>query len=206
MMENIDKLIEQERKRQATMHIEVNSGELEDMQKKLEDSGYVDDYDPEAHTRLADYLVRLQKGDPRGLVLIGNVGTGKTFFATRYLRCRLRHAVTVVTKYQELGYSNNFQEWLHREYHDKNVDKPPEDVILDDVGAEPVAKRYGETREVIADVIAERYTYWQKHNAKTVITSNLSKQQFDDRYGRRVTDRLAEMCITVEFNGKSARH
>lgn len=90
-------------------------------------------------------------------------------------------------------------------YRDTHVATPPEDLTIDDLGSEPVSVTYGQREEVMATVLADRYEHWQRHGRVTRITTNLDGRALDARYGRRVTDRLAECCVIVRFAGPSAR-
>lgn len=185
--------------------IEVSEQEIRSKQEHLKAKGYSDFYDPEAHRQLAEHYLKMRRGDTHGFALLGNVGTGKTLFCTQFLRTRLITAIQIVELYNEIGFNDAFRQRVHGVYRDANVEKGPHSLVIDDLGAEPVGKRYGETREVLADVIAERYAYWHKYEVRTFITANLTGQQIDERYGRRISDRIGELCTVIYFTGKSAR-
>jgi len=205
MLKDIDKVIEEHQTK--TQKIIVSSEQVWETQRKMNDAGYLWEYDKKAHEALAEHFVKMQRGDSRGLALLGNVGTGKTFFCQKFFNIRMFTAAEIVNLYQDKGYGDDFAEVVHDVYTDTDIDikTPPRSLIIDDLGAEPVGKRYGETREVLMEVLAERYTYWQSSGVRTVITSNFSGAQLDERYGRRITDRIREMCAVIYFQGDSAR-
>jgi len=190
--------------------IEVTEQAIQEVQKQLTAGGYTSDYDAEAHRKLAEYSVRSSKGEPRGLFAYGHCGTGKTMFVLRYIKnndrnIRFLTAVEIAKQYIATGATQEWEEYVHGHYIDESVKIPVKPLIIDDLGNEPTAKRYGETREILDHVMSRRYAFWQDTGVKTYVTSNLTGQQLDDKYGRRVTDRLREMCFVVKFEGKSAR-
>jgi len=75
------------------------------------------------------------------------------------------------------------------------------------VGTEPAGVSFGTREEVIGRVLADRYRHWKRwgREARTYITTNLALPALQERYGRRVTDRLAEMCAMVRFEADSVR-
>lgn len=180
---------------------------VQEWEDKMVAKGYLSKFDPGAFHELAEYTVEARsRRDRRGLFLIGNCGTGKTMFLELFLKCRMWTARQIVDLFQQHGHGQNFKDVVHGSYTDGQLAAPPRPLSIDDVGAEPTARRYGETLEVLDDVLTDRYVYWQKHDVKTFITSNLSMDGFHKRYGTRVTDRLTEMCRIIEFTGESARH
>jgi DNA replication protein DnaC len=78
-------------------------------------------------------------------------------------------------------------------------------VIIDDLGKEPTCVLYGQTEEVLDRVMCQRYDDWCRTGAKTHATSNLSPLELDRRYGRRITDRLRDLCVWVELKIPSQR-
>ena len=186
--------------------ITVPAAAVEKLQGLMETrDGYFRKYAPNAHARCAEYLIRRKAGDPRGLFLVGACGLGKSRFCQDYLGAKIRTAGDIVKRYIEIGWGDNFAEWVHGTYNELQLKIPAEELVIDELGWEPVAKRYGETSELLADIIGERYAIWQTHGIKTYIVTNLEPKQVEERYGRRITDRINEMCIGVQFKGTSAR-
>ncbi|MBU2249462.1 MAG: hypothetical protein KKD77_22130 [Gammaproteobacteria bacterium] len=206
---NIGEMIDKAIVRHEELHhvIEVTPEQIMLAAEQLVAAGYLPDYDQNAHFRLSRYVAMHKAGDRRGLFLFGNCGTGKTMFARKFTTRRFFTATAIVERYEKYGASVGFDEWLHGNYTDEHVKTPPVDVVIDDLGAEPVSKRYGEVRELLADVIDRRYRYWQDYGREcvTVITSNLSSPALKQRYGMRTIDRICEMCVAIEFKGRSAR-
>lgn len=151
---------------------------------------------------------RIAKKASKGLWFHGSAGVGKTFAMRALLRQgeRIVTARSVVSAYranqdytQDFWYavfSNTPSEWERYMPY----------VYLDDVGQEGVCVSYGERVEVMDGVLCALYDSWYERGAPLVyMTSNLNPEQMDARYGRRITDRLRDMCYAIEVKGPSRR-
>lgn len=75
-------------------------------------------------------------------------------------------------------------------------------LAIDDLGVEPAgAKVYGNPVTPIAYIIYERYDA----RRFTILSSNLTPDELEEKYGERVYDRMREMCRTISFSGESFR-
>lgn len=140
----------------------------------------------------------------KGIMLAGDVGCGKTvlmqLFRVNPIGCYTQHdCIEIAQEYQEEGpkvigkYAENYkapdkratfnQEWIGR--------------FFDDLGAEGTAKNYGNEKNVMAEIIMQRYKI-HPHNM-THFTSNHTIEGLQDAYGARVADRLREMCNIMMF-------
>ena len=88
------------------------------------------------------------------------------------------------------------------------------DLYIDDIGFSIDVKRYGNTVNIIAEIIMERYDLYVSSGFKTHFSSNIVADIKDNErniptikklYGSRVLDRIIEMCDLVTWNGKSLR-
>ena len=76
---------------------------------------------------------------------------------------------------------------------------------FDDLGSESVpSKKYGEEKNVLAEVLLNRYDSKLPFNA-THITTNLTASEFEQIYGTRIRDRFREMFNVIVFKGGSRR-
>jgi hypothetical protein len=164
----------------------------------------LDGLDPAAVARARDWL-RYARTDPapsRGLLLLGEVGTGKSTIAG---------ALAV-----EMGAPRFAQFWpvddlfaeIKREYSTPQHDR--DDVltriakrrllVLDDVGAEQPVTDW--TRGTIGKLVSSRYDASQL----LIITSNLAAQDFVQYLDHeRIISRLHEMLVIVEVGGPDRR-
>lgn len=157
-------------------------------------------YEDAAFRKLARYMA---SPDGRGLLLSGPCGTGKTVFVERLLAPAFFPTAAKVA-----GLYRKHQAYNHAFWHEAFGcwDSELRRLCIDDLGQEPVVVSYGQREEVLDRVICEAHCAWI-HGAGTriVITTNLTPAEIDARYGRRVTDRLREACVLVEFKGASNR-
>lgn len=75
-------------------------------------------------------------------------------------------------------------------------------LIIDDIGPEPKrVNSYGTEYLPIAELIQKRY----ERRLPTVITTNLGDTEIENGYGRRIMDRLNEMCEKIPYGARSFR-
>lgn len=156
---------------------------------------------------------RFQGDLEKGLLLVGGVGIGKTTLMTffkqnqkysyRMLSCReiesdfsSQGEKSVQYCSYNIGIAVNSNPFGHQEIG----------FCFDDLGTEANAKHYGKEKNVMAEIILNRYDN-QLPGYCTHITTNLTAEQIKEQYGTRVTDRMREMfnIITFDKNAKSRR-
>lgn len=88
------------------------------------------------------------------------------------------------------------------------------DLYIDDIGFSIDVKRYGNTVNIISEIIMERYDLYVSSGFKTHLSSNLAADIRNNErniptikkiYGARVLDRIKEMCDLIIWNGESLR-
>lgn len=151
--------------------------------------------------------------DAWGLLLLGNVGRGKSQ-AAAWLYWRLRQEAFGVA--QAPGVYQRVRDvlWLRgpvlarMNYHERAQILTrcvnAYGLVVDELGSEP-----GAQLEPLSDMLEER----GDHRRRTVITTNLERVGFSDRYGDRLVDRLREggrderggARWAVEIGGESLR-
>lgn len=157
--------------------------------------------------------------DPRkGLLLCGGVGIGKTtlmeFFqrnqkaSYRIVSCRDIESAYASSDKDTGGekaihqYSENFKVALNSNPFGHQM----VGYCFDDLGTEVVGKHYGKEKEVMIEVLLNRY---DKHVEffMTHVTTNLGSDEVRARYGDRVFDRMREMFNIIDFpvDAKSRR-
>ena len=134
-----------------------------------------------------------------GLLLWGDVGTGKSYFAA-----------CIANALFELGVSvrmTNFSAILNDLFScdDKNeyINKLNESslLIIDDLGIERDTEY---ALEQVYNIIDARY----KSNKPLIVTTNLSLTELKnpvDTAHKRIYDRVLEMCVPIRFNGENIR-
>ena len=140
------------------------------------------------------------KGDLRkGLMIRGNVGTGKTVIVKalkELIRSKEGKNACFLhsTELQDL-YVKDDQEGIQRA-------KLRDYTIIDDVGVESTeSKLYGNVKEPFNDVFDYRY----RNDKITIITTNLPPSEIKNTYGTRIIDRFRECMNDLVLDGKSFR-
>lgn len=149
--------------------------------------------------------------DPRkGLLLCGGVGIGKTTLMEFFQRNQKASYRIVSCRDVEAAYASNDavtggENAIHQ--YSFNFKVPVNSnpfghtmygYCFDDLGTEVVGKHYGKQKEVMIEVILNRY---DKHIEffMTHMTTNLSADEVKARYGERVFDRMREMFNIIDF-------
>ena len=138
-----------------------------------------------------------------GLWLSGDVGTGKTMFfrLLRPLDIRLRMTgrapqIIIFPMVRTLEMSvDDIKDWLGDNFYNE--------VVLDDIGAEPVYNHFGGKFDILPYILDKRL----ESPCRTHATSNLKPKAMVERYDdKRIIDRFSEMFVKVPFTGPSLRH
>ncbi len=86
------------------------------------------------------------------------------------------------------------------------------DLYIDDIGFTVDVKRYGNTVNIISEIIMDRYDLFISSGFKTHLSSNIVTSTQDANtpsiekiYGNRVLDRVVEINELIVWNGKSLR-
>ena len=137
-----------------------------------------------------------------GLWLSGDVGTGKTMFFRHLHPLNVRIArsgrvpsvvIFPMVRTLEMGVAA-LRDWLD--------DNACNEVVLDDIGAEPVFNHFGGKFDILPYILDKR----QESPCRTHATSNLNARAINARYGdERILDRFSEMFVQIPFKGQSMR-
>lgn len=138
-----------------------------------------------------------------GLVLYGNVGSGKTmllnsltqlFFRTG---CFMPHIIsTTAAELQRCFVQDQSAEGFY------GVAKNSKILLLDDLGCEPEnCIIYGTSYHPISEIIYHRY----RNQLTTILTTNLTDNELASRYGPRIMDRLEESFDFIAYTNPSYR-
>lgn len=88
------------------------------------------------------------------------------------------------------------------------------DLYIDDIGFSVDSKRFGNTINIISEIIIDRYELFVNSGYKTHLSSNIlaflknnetNTPTIETMYGVRVLDRIKEMCDLIIWKGDSLR-
>jgi DNA replication protein DnaC len=136
-----------------------------------------------------------------GLLLWGNVGTGKTFFAGCIANALIDSGVPVLmTSFGKIinalsGFSTEDKNGYIDNFNKYGL------LIIDDLGAE---RRTDFSQEIVYSVVDGRY----KNGQPLIVTTNLTLDEIKNPQSTtqaRIYDRIHEMTVPIHFTGESRR-
>lgn len=132
------------------------------------------------------------------IVLVGNTGTGKTFlmdcigYMCDKLQLRKRfikkEAMYLDEEVKNGGYSVILKNCSNTMFFN--------DVGMDDINS----KNYGNHNDTFEKIFFTRNEKYETTRQLTFVTSNLSKEDFLQRYGKRIGGRLERSCTFIDFS------
>jgi DNA replication protein DnaC len=156
--------------------------------------------DPNTAKILSVFCAKFPNTKRKNIVMVGAVGTGKTYCA-KIMAEKLKAAgylvhfssvYSLIKRMRENSFGADLT--TDRDFFETDL------LIIDDLGAEPEHKNSG---EYLYTVIAERY----ENNLPFIITTNLSAEHLMNKYDQRVAGRIFDKHKTavIKFDGEDMR-
>lgn len=133
-----------------------------------------------------------------GMLLYGDSGTGKTFDSACIANYLMARGKSVMALSMGLYFSRLKKEWSDIEVEILRKTKDCDLLIIDDFGAEKISDW---VLEKIFLLIDTRY----KAEKPMIISTNLENSEILKLYGKRIAERIAEMCYPLCYDGDSKR-
>jgi DNA replication protein DnaC len=148
----------------------------------------------------------------KGLYIFGNPGVGKTFLMQMFSQNQVQSysmvsARTIETEFSKASKNSDEGGETSISYYSHIISTPINGnpyghtnlgLCIDDIGTETLGKHFGKEKNVITEVILNRYDNGLPRNM-THVTTNLTTKEVEERYGTRVRDRMREMFNLIEF-------
>ena len=137
----------------------------------------------EAYAEIADWL-HDSKG--KGLYLYGLCSQGKTFMARYVIPAMFHHYHNRILHFYPMTEVNNKLDEVLRQHC----------IVLDDVGTEEQLVSFGQRRNAFDEIMDAV----EQKGKLVIITTNLTKEQIEDRYGTRTYERIKATTRRIVFN------
>lgn len=160
----------------------------------------------ELKTNLSKTAQWLTSSSKRGLLLSGSVGNGKTTLARAVVRLlnayyKTQNTGVFAEPFKEVS-AYDLSAYARDDKEKYTLYKNTLRLYIDDVGVEESGvKNYGNIICPFAEVLFERYA----KNRVTIITTNLTLEQIENKYDVRIADRICDMFERINFTEKSFR-
>ncbi|BBA50936.1 primosomal protein DnaI [Fusobacterium varium] len=133
-----------------------------------------------------------------GIYFYGSVGTGKTYTTACIANKLIENSYTVLILNLGLYFLKLRSEWAEGELETLKLVEKCDLLIIDDLGTEKVSEFVLEKTFNLIDrrCVAKK---------PMIISSNLSLDEVAKTYNDRIADRIKEICVQVNVEGKSKR-
>jgi DNA replication protein DnaC len=144
------------------------------------------------------YFPSLKTEPMKGLILMGFVGVGKTLNFAIYR--------SIQAKVDGIGFRIISSKEIETQFKQEGeifiqslIDA--DELMIDDLGSESKSiKDFGNDRNLVSDILIQRYVRFQRHECITHATTNLNVELLTQHYDARLIDRMKEMFVLKKIN------
>lgn len=155
---------------------------------------------------LRDESVALDEGIDlnKGIMLTGRIGCGKTTLMNIFrslspesYRPTIISCRQVSFEFSRLGFDAVYRYSTNAFYPYTNI---PRVHCFDDLGLETPINFWGNSCNVMAEILLSRYDLFISHKMITHATTNLNSQELETIYGNRLRSRMRSMFNLIAFH------
>lgn len=134
----------------------------------------------------------------KGILLSGPVGCGKSSLMKIVTMLLSKERTFIFKPAREIciEFSKNGYDVIHKYSRTARIAKA---ICLDDLGVEPPMRYFGDSINVLGELLLSRYELFVSKGILTHATTNLNAQEMEEKYGNRVRSRLREMFNLIAF-------
>ncbi|WP_143764421.1 hypothetical protein [Owenweeksia hongkongensis] len=150
-------------------------------------------------------MKQVSQKNNRGIFLLGKPGSGKStmfkilrLWIMQFSDLESQRFNIVSTQDMVSAYEKDGDEGL-KKYMSGNW-------LFDDIDTEENAVHYGKKEDILRRILERRYAKMDEQQIITHLCTNLTKEQFVERYGQRVGSRMNEMFDLAILSEKDYRH
>lgn len=167
---------------------------------------------PPRHKNITPDFDLLEKVKKSGVILSGNVGSGKTYRMLQTIVAHMleKHKTPFPTEVSQKMFQNHFMSvpntlrMIKEEFDSPDAPRIVESLInkeilfLDDLGSEKASEW---VKEQLYIILNERYNWCRP----VMFTTNLQIKEIGENYGDRFASRLVEMCEILKIESPDRR-
>jgi DNA replication protein DnaC len=138
----------------------------------------------------------------KGILLSGPVGCGKSAIMNVIRSfCKPAWSFQVVLchhlalQFALQGYTV-IDQYTFKTY---NRGRKPLTICFDDLGFETITSHYGNSCNIMSQILPLRYDLFMQYGMLTHITTNLNSTEIEERYGNRIRSRMRQMFNIIAF-------
>ena len=150
----------------------------------------------------------------KGICLWGNVGVGKTTLMNTLMdnpripfdmiNCRVIVGNYLRDGYESIDIYRRNNTYTYLDENQCRLTTKFKGICFDDFGVERDAVSYGDRVNLLEEIILDRYDNHIPFD-QTHLTTNLTSDEIEKRYGTRVRSRMREMFNLIELHGSDFR-
>lgn len=147
----------------------------------------------------ADHAHELRLSLKKGIILSGPVGCGKTSLLKLISSLISKQRSFLVKPCREIAleFSKNGYDTVYQYSRTSRIDTP---ICFDDLGVEPPVRYFGDSINVMGEILLSRYELFVYKGILTHATTNMNAEELGYRYGERVRSRLREMFNLISYS------